>query len=952
MSVEHGLVGRQAEVAHLAAALGEARLGRGSIVLVSGDAGVGKTRLVSSLVADAGVLTLRGAPAHGASPPYGPLVAAFRGHLREHPDALSGSGPLQGQLALLLPELGEPDAAADRPALFEAIRSALERLTEDAPALLVLDDLQWSDEATLELLAALGEPLRTLPLLVVATYRSDGLARDHGVRRLRNDLRRAGQLDELALQPLGLDETRALLEQVLGGEIAPALARAIYDRTEGIPFYVEELAGALRISEAVRPGRRGLELAARDEVPLPDTVRDAVLVGASELSDDARVAADVAAVAGESFDLEAVASLSSATGLSELIESGLVREEPGGSAGFRHALAQEALYANVPWMRRRELHGELAAALEARGAGSRELARHHVGAGDSQRARVALALAAAESEAVHAHRDAAETGRQALALWPAADDEDRRTALLELYARCCRLAGELSEAALAWGELVAVRGAAGDRGGVADAHRELAAVRDLQGDRDAAFAARSLAAETYAAENRAAEAAVELLAMANQRRSAARHEEAIELAGRAREQARAADRLDLEIRATGLEGLARAKAGDYDGGLEIVRGGLALALEHDLTGVAAELYQRLSVTLYDSADYRRAEEALDTALELCEASPDADTEVACVTCMAFVLRERGDWRRAGEMCRELIAQGTAVWVAEGLLGAIHGFEGKHASARRLLGSSLATAATLGHYNMTVDTHGALARVAASEGSADEAKERCRTILSLWEESDDHHYAIGGIRWGAAFFAAEGEREGLHACVDALTRIASATGHADALAALAHALAETALMEGDPETAAEQLSRAVELHRGLDLPFAGAEIEYRAGVALAAAGERELALERLQDSYRAARKLGARPLALNAAREVAALGGSVAGRLGRRAADEVESAGLSPREREVVRLLAEGRTNREIAQDLFLSTRTVDMHVRNILRKLDCRSRVEAAGRARELGLTA
>ena len=206
--------------------------------------------------------------------------------------------------------------------------------------------------------------------------------------------------------------------------------------------------------------------------------------------------------------------------------------------------------------------------------------------------------------------------------------------------------------------------------------------------------------------------------------------------------------------------------------------------------------------------------------------------------------------------------------------------------------------------MTVDTHGALARVAASEGSVDEAKERCRTILSLWEESDDHHYAIGGIRWGAAFFAAEGEREGLHACVDALTRIASATGHADALAALAHALAETALMEGDPETAAEQLSRAVELHRGLDLPFAGAEIEYRAGVALAAAGERELALERLQDSYRAARKLGARPLALNAAREVAALGGSVAGRLGRRAADRwrapgcrrasARSCGCSPR----------------------------------------------------------
>ena len=96
----------------------------------------------------------------------------------------------------------------------------------------------------------------------------------------------------------------------------------------------------------------------------------------------------------------------------------------------------------------------------------------------------------------------------------------------------------------------------------------------------------------------------------------------------------------------------------------------------------------------------------------------------------------------------------------------------------------------------------------------------------------------------------------------------------------------------------------------------------------------------------------RPLAAEAAREVSALGESVAVRLGRRAAADVDSGGLSRREQEVVRQLAVGRTNREIAQDLFLSPRTVDMHVRNILRKLDCRSRVEAAGRARELGLTA
>ena len=139
--------------------------------------------------------------------------------------------------------------------------------------------------------------------------------------------------------------------------------------------------------------------------------------------------------------------------------------------------------------------------------------------------------------------------------------------------------------------------------------------------------------------------------MANQRRSAARHGEAIELAaGRASEARTAPSRLDLRLRALGLEGMARAKRGDYEGGLEIVRGGLALALEHDLTAVAAELYQRLSVTLYESADYRRAEEALDTALELCHATPTptprSPASPAWPTCCASAASGRGRPRSA------------------------------------------------------------------------------------------------------------------------------------------------------------------------------------------------------------------------------------------------------------------------------------------------------------------
>ena len=685
-------------------------------------------------------------------------------------------------------------------------------------------------------------------------------------------------------------------------------------------------------------------------MPVPETIRDAVLMCASELSREARSAAEVAAVAGEAFDLELVEQVSSAAGLAELLERELIREDGLGRGVFRHALVREALYADVPWLERRALHRRMAGALLAAGGSGMEVATHWLGARDESRARDALLRAADESRAVHAHRDAARAGRQALELWPEGDEPERRIAVLEFYAGSAELAGELAEAARAWREICMLQAESAPRERLAVAQRRLAAVHGLTGDRESAIAARRAAAEAYAAAGRPAEAAIERLAIADHLRAASEHTEAIEVARTAGAEAGVAERLDLRARALGLEGVSLATRGDFDEGLRTVQAGLALALEHGLTLVAAELYQRLSTVLYDAADYRRAQETLDTALELCRAGDAPMTELLCVTCMLYVLRECGEWERALEIGRDLVARDLAVWMADGLTGLIHAYRGQFRAARRLLSASLAGSIQRGDFNMIADTTAGLAWVAAAEGADDEAAALCRTLLARWEESEDRHIAVRGLRWAAGFFARRGDLEDAHACAAALTRMSAATGHADALAALAFAIGETALAGGDPQTAAEQLSRAVELHRGLDIPYERAEIELRAGVALAAAGQRERGLERLADAYRAARKLGARPLAAEAAREVAALGEPVDRRLGRRAAAQAEGAILSRREQQVVRLVADGRTNREIAQELYLSPRTVDMHVRNLFRKLDCRSRVEAVRRAGELGL--
>ena len=323
--------------------------------------------------------------------------------------------------------------------------------------------------------------------------------------------------------------------------------------------------------------------------------------------------------------------------------------------------------------------------------------------------------------------------------------------------------------------------------------------------------------------------------------------------------------------------------------------------------------------------------------------------------MAYVLRELGDWDQAAELSRELGA-GSArpddALVADGILGSILAFRGDTRAGRPLLARCLATATRLDVVSMGVDSAAALAWTAAHAGDHAVAAEHSRAVLDRWERSEDHHYAVWGLRTGAWVFATGGDLARARACAEALSAIAAGAGHPYALAALAHALGETALQEGDADAAARQFGRALELHADLDAPFERAQIAVRTGVALAAAGERELAAQRLEEAYRAARRLGSRPVASAAADELARLGEPLERRLGRRAAAAHEGAGLSRRELEVMRLVSVGRTNREIARELFLSPRTVDMHVRNILAKLSCRTRTEAASRAAELGLLA
>ena len=349
-------------------------------------------------------------------------------------------------------------------------------------------------------------------------------------------------------------------------------------------------------------------------------------------------------------------------------------------------------------------------------------------------------------------------------------------------------------------------------------------------------------------------------------------------------------------------------------------------------------------------DYEQAEAAFEAAIDLCRTHGRRPEERVCLSCLALVLYNRGEWARAGALAEELLACESTndIGKAHALpaLGLIAVARGATKQARSRLRAALALGRALSLEGTVIEARVGLALADNLDGNGGEA----------WQPLVDSPpkrlalFYVHGLRLAATFAAQRRETRLIQLCADVLADWATRFGSRDALAGLAHALGEVALLEDDAERACEQFARALEVLRELDAPFDRAHVEVRAGVALAAAGEREAAVERIVAGYRTFRKLGSRPFSLQAAAELEALGEPVDRRLGRRAAGDRERGGLTRRELEVVRLVAVGRTNREIARELFLSPRTVEMHVGNALAKLDCRSRTEATGKAHELGL--
>lgn len=966
MAAASGLVGRNRERHALEETLAQLDEGAGGMCLVAGEAGAGKTALIESVLASTNVRVLRGGAHATGMVPYGPFIAALRDHLRSLPDdAADRLARATPGLALVLPELGPapPAAEAETDDLPPTIRWVFEHLARQCPTIVFLDDLQWADVATLTVLADWAAPMPGLRLLVIGAYRSEELPRQHPLRSLRAALRRAagGTQRHVHLGPLEESDSAVLVRRVLGAGVAPEVLATVQARAQGLPFYLEELATAI-----AETGEHVDEATLAEVVP--ESVRDAVLMRVARLSEPAQVVAEVAA-AGSPVPLDVLTALAGEEGaVEELFECGLLvapvdHDGVSGEAAFRHDLVAEALYAATPWMRRRRHHAALAHVLQGRGVPAAIIAAHWNQAREPSRARPWLLAAAEEACRVHAYRDAKHALDQALAQWPAGDDT-ARLLVVDRLAECAERCGEIPDAARAWEEVAAARRLEGAHEALARVERRLAGVYELANDWPRALAARVMAAGEFARAGLMADAAAERLTAAAHLQSSGDLTAALQHAQKARRELDAATPpatppspagpVGLLIRAIGLEGLIRAKLGEGTAGPELTRKAMDLALDSGLEDLVAEVYYFHADALEHTSDYTAALGAWADASAFCRTRGlDADAHV-CLACLIPALRHTGQWNRALEVAREVLATDDAPevarMVAAGESGLVLANRGKTAQARRHLAHAAAFSRVHEVFGLEIETSWGLARADELDGDVDSAATRLRELSDRCRAREERHYSVAALRWASSFFARHDMPGDMGCCTDTLAYIAAEIGTPEATGAVAHALGEHALVEGDPRRAADQFERALELLATVTVPPETAETQVRAGVALAAAGERGKAVERLVGAYHTARTLGARPLAAAAVRQLEALGEDVQGRLGRGATRLGDPAGLTPREREVLHLVAAGLTNRQVAGELFLSARTVDMHVRNLLAKLGCHTRTEAVRRAGELAL--
>ncbi len=979
------LVGRQAELESLAGALERVQAGEQVAVLVGGEAGVGKSRLVHELIGrarGAGTRVLIGGCVElgGGGIPFAPLVDMMRALAGElSADRLDDVlGSARPEIGRLVPELGDgtPGPAVserDPSTLLELMVGMIARLAEDAPLMLVFEDLQWADGPTLDLLALLVARSGAGRLLLVLTARSDELHRAHPFRRMAARWEQQRAAERLELERLGRRQVAAQIEAILGERPDGELAEFIAERSEGIPLFVEELLGA------VRQGRV-------DKDFLPPSLRDVVLARTELLSDNGQHVLRVVSAAARWVPdrlLATVAGLSEADLNAALREAMaqqlLVVDGSGRGYGFRHALARAAVHDDLLPGERAQLHRAYAEAIERSAdlAGdldaSSMLAHHWLAAHDLPRALPASVRAGRAAAAASAPSAAQRHFELALELWHQVPDAEQRAEidhaqLLEVAADAASRAGAVERALALVDEALAEV----DDSRTAEGRASLLAHRaELLGDLgrdDEGLAVFEQAVGLLPADVRSRVGARVLGKFARAVARLEQLERAGRLARRALDAAEASGAVEVKLEAQLVLAQAMVYAGDVEAGLALMRdtgteSGRAGLLWHATRAFINLSDQEMMVGRYEAA-VRTTEEGMPLAER---AGLERTAGVFLRGNKAEALMRSGRWQEA---MAAAAPGGEAPGVFAGTLlllrAELNMLSGRRAEAEVELQEARRQLRRSASSQFALPLAAVEAEFARSGGDLDAAREIVHRALVRDDIGEEPRY-----KWPVLSLAARIEAE--HALAardrgrgdgeDPGQRMAWLREEADATATMTTAdrghrtlmAAEDARLERSGEV--EAWSKAADACRAMNEPFPLAYALFRQAEAASAHGGAEAAAASARESLSMARAMGAAPLA----EEMEALirrarlrldedADGAEATVGDAAPDELARLGLTSREREVLRLVADGCSNGQIAERLFITRKTASVHVSNILAKLGVATRVEAAAMVHRMGL--
>ncbi|MGY4770003.1 ATP-binding protein [Kribbella sp. CWNU-51] len=444
---DHRFAGRAAEQRFFGDVLLDAVAGVPHAIVIHGEAGIGKTRLAREVCGDSQLNVLWGSSVHfgGASVPFAPIAGALQDWL-SRADADERAETLAGTdgLSALLPSLGVSGGGDTRrlPMLVDLV---LNRIAVRRPTVVVVDDLQWADVASLDAMAYLIAGFRSQPLVLLATCRTEERGEGHPLHSWLADMRRMPFFGELRLDPLDLDGTSSEIEGLLGQAPDIELAAEVLDRSDGNPYLVELMVSGLSGAERTLPAT------------VPAALREALLAAWHSLSDQARLVTRILAVGGRPTSSAVLTEVAAGHGLeassiascrAEAHDRGVVETAPDGTSWFRHPLLAEVLYDGLPPNQAKELHADYIRVLESRPTEveAADLAIHNERAGNIDATYHWSLVAADHAASLRAPTEEAIQLRRACAVWETVSPtirggRDERIALLRRTSAVCERAG-------------------------------------------------------------------------------------------------------------------------------------------------------------------------------------------------------------------------------------------------------------------------------------------------------------------------------------------------------------------------------------------------------------------------------------------------------------------------------------------------------------------------------